>query len=373
VGGGLFRLGRERQALGHPELAEQLADVRTLDGDAVPLPHALVEHVQAHRYAGPMLAVGVGQPNRRADSDLLQRRRPGLSHPSGVREPVGHDGDDAPVRPHTPDRGLQVADSSERVPSPAEGPREGRVHDDEAGTGQRGHGGRDHGAVVARDLCVGESGFQPGTARRVDLIELQRRDCRQLRHEEAVTRARLEDNVLWRWRREVEGDRSEVERGRELLPLDLLLAPNGLGREPVEDRRGRLDVCHYNVRSQCTAFPHYKCNGMLQYLEALALGPAPFGVGPSVCANHGVVQHRPGDLHVREDRGFQGLGSCGAGARAEERVVEQVGHGGSPDWWLPFAAHHSSPPPLYAPGLTSAQSPYRRGGGMRRRSSPRGR
>lgn len=68
TGGGLFRLGRERQALGHPELAEQLADVRTLDGDAVPLPHALVEHVQAHRYAGPMLAVGVGQPNRRADN-----------------------------------------------------------------------------------------------------------------------------------------------------------------------------------------------------------------------------------------------------------------------------------------------------------------
>lgn len=156
--------GRDDQRL------DQVAYGAALERDRRGITHRLVDDIESHRDSGAVLAIGMGQPDRGAQRDARQRRRPDRAHARGVEEPVGHDRDDAPARPHTLDRRLQVADRSERVGTAAERAREGRVHQDEAGALRGCHDAGDLRAVVA-----GNAGFREGgralAARGIDLAE----------------------------------------------------------------------------------------------------------------------------------------------------------------------------------------------------------
>ena len=308
--------GRDDQRL------DQVAYGAALERDRRGITHRLVDDIESHRDSGAVLAIGMGQPDRGAQRDARQRRRPDRAHARGVEEPVGHDRDDAPARPHTLDRRLQVADRSERVGTAAERAREGRVHQDEAGALRGCHDAGDLRAVVAGNAGFREGGRQPLAARGIDLVELERRDRREARYQETVAGARFEYDVIRACVREHDRDRGEIERGRELLPVDLLLAAHGLGRKArhkpdrgVDRRRGAC--CAYRQRGR-----------MLQHLEALALGPVTIGVGAAIGADHRVVEHRSGDLRVAGDRGEQQAGGSGGMVGARGRRVEQVGHGG---------------------------------------------
>ena len=292
-GGGLrdqILTGRDDQRV------DQVADIAALHRDRRRITHRLVDDIEAHRDPRPVLAIGMGQPDRCSERDAGERRRPDCAHTRRVEEPVGHDRDDAPARADPLDRRLQMADRRERVGTAAERARERRVHQDEAGTRRGRHDARDLRAVVAGNAGFRESGGQPRAARGIDLVELKRRDRREARDQETVTGARFEHDVIGPHRREHHRDCGEIERRRELLPVDLLLAAHGLGRKArhkpdrgVDRRRGAC--CAYRQRGR-----------MLQHLEALALGPVTIGVGAAIGADHRVIEHRARDLRLTGDR-----------------------------------------------------------------------
>ena len=116
--------------------------------------------------------------------------------------------------------------------------------------------------------------------RRIEFIETEVAHARQQRDEKAIAGARFEHDIIGLGLRHEDGEGREVDRRRELLPVELLLAAHGLGRHAGGESDGRLDVAGGDGGARFGA--KGKGEGVLERLKAVALGPFALCVGAAV-------------------------------------------------------------------------------------------
>lgn len=132
-------------------------------------------------------------------------------------------------------RGKIVSPTSKRA-------RERWVHDDQCRALDRGEGGVERRTVVAGNARGREDIHKAATARGIELIEVERQMGAKLRDQKAISSARLQDHVVWLNVRQEHRNGSDINRSRELLPLDLLFAADGLSREACHQADDRADI-----------------------------------------------------------------------------------------------------------------------------------
>lgn len=143
---------------------------------------------------------------------------------------------------------------------------------------------------------MGKCGGEPRPPRRIDLVELQGGDRRQLSDKQSVSGAGLEHDIRRSCSREQDGHGCDVDRCRELLPVDLFLAAHRLRRQAIEQAEGEWEVGRGLERLR-TAHQMER-QRMLEHLEALALRPAPLCVRTTEGVNHRLVEVASAELRL---------------------------------------------------------------------------
>ena len=139
---------------------------------------------------------------------------------------------------------------------------------------------------MARDLSAREREVQPSASILGQFVKLQFGNGSELCNEQSVPGARLEHDVAGVGLSEQQSKCCDVDRGRELLPVDLLFAPDRLRRERAckGDRFGDGRVGQNGTVRQKAR------HGVLEDLEAFALRPAIVGIAASKAGAHRYVQ-----------------------------------------------------------------------------------
>ena len=86
--------------------------------------------------------------------------------------------------------------------------------------------------------------MKPASTKRVQFVEMERLVGRELRDQEPVTGARFEDDILRLHVGQQSEDARDINRGRELLPFDLIFAADGLGRQALGEGDQGTDIRH---------------------------------------------------------------------------------------------------------------------------------
>ncbi|EHJ58484.1 hypothetical protein NSU_4571 [Novosphingobium pentaromativorans US6-1] len=160
-----------------------------------------------------------------------------------------------------------------------------------------------------------------------------------MRHEEPVAGARLEDDIVSLDVGEENRDRGEIDGRRELLPFDLVLAANGLGRQPVKEIAGGSDIIE-RVEGIGAELEMVR-ERVFEDLEAITLGPEAIGVRSPETLDHCRVEIRAGDRVGRT----QAIGkNDGRAAFSRGGGIEEIGHGGVSGLAAPSAASILRPP-----------------------------
>lgn len=224
------------------------------------------------------------------------------------------------------DRGGKVAHGSKVIRAAPERAREGRVHEDQRGRVLVSKRAGDCRAVMAGDRGAGENVGEASAAGLIEFVDLQLGDARKLAYEETVPGARLKDDIARLSIGEHDGDRGKIYGRRELLPVELFLATDGLGREAVHQRNRPVDVL---AREGCVGGgAEAQCQRVFENLEAVALGPAAACVIAAIGAGHRCVHHRARDGGAIVDENAECAGGKLCGRAPLCGRFEQVCHGG---------------------------------------------
>ena len=225
----------------------------------------------------------------------------------------------------------------------------------------------EHRPVVFGDHDIGKGEAQPGSAIAVELVELPGGAVRDVRGEQPIAGARFEDGIVGRGLRQIGRQGSDIGRRRELLPLDLVFAAHGLGRERGGEPRGRADM----VRIDLPGLPAqmHGCR-KFEHLEALPLGPGSRNVGLAERGHHRGVQRLAVEQVASVEDGLEVMRGGGL-TRAGE--LEEVGHGGLLAILNLDCPSQSLSSLRRRAAFDAAQSLWGSGGLIRRTSRPRSR